>query len=384
MPALENHSGLNAQTIPFFNKRNFVNISNTNPFYSIFPALQRNAKKAIDSQWTKFQFGLPTETFSGGGNKFKFNLQVTSDNRWTPVSEDDPVSITKKDFQVQAEYPWRLVRTGDWSYGEWELSACKGPEEIVSLITSRQLGSDQGAADGFENWGWGVPPPSTDDKTPFPIRYSLFTEPESTVGSYSGFTGINAGPNGNLLNVNHNSYTAGPGGISRASYRTAGNWNCQYTTFSDTDFVEKLQHAVMDTEFHSPVEFPNMVKGPPERAMYTTKANMIIRGRLARQQNDANTSDLAARVMDTDIWRIPMFRVPQFDNGTFALYGGTNKDVVYGIDWSTWYWASRTGFHMEDKLFAPSREAPFTTTHARFLGGQLCCLEPRRNFVLSK
>ena len=388
MPALESHTGLLIQTIPYYNRRSFVNISNKLAYYTAFPAIQRNAKKAINNRWTKFQFGLPVEAIDAGGTSFKFNVQVTSDNTGEWVSEDDPINIVKKDFQVQATAPWRLSRPQTWSYGEWELAACKGKEELVSLLTSRTLGADQGAADWFESWFWGVPPASTDDKTAFPLRYYLYTEAESTTAAYSVFTAVPtdvAVRNSNLLNLNHASYTSGPLGISRATYRLWGNWNSQYTAFTDADLVEKITHAVLDTGFYSPVDFPNMVKEGPDRALYTTKANLVIKGRLARQQNDNNANDLNARFVESEVYRIPMYHVPFFDSTSeYALYGTGAKDPVYGIDWTTWWWASKTGFRMEDKIFEPSREAPHTYTHARFLGGQLVCLEPRRNFVLSK
>ena len=388
MPALESHTGLLRQTIPHYNRRSFIDVSGTNQYYTAFPALKRNMKKAMASQKTglPFQFGLPTEVKSEGGTEFKFNVQVTSNNTLAWVSEDDPVSITKKDFQVQGTLPWRLARVADWSYGEWELSACKGKEELVNLVTSRTLGNQQGAADGLENWFWGAPAASTDDRTAFPLRYYLYTEPESSAAAYSSFTSISTTTkNGNLLNLNHGSYSSGPFGQSRATYRMLGNWNCQYTTFSDTDAVEKITHAALDTGFQSPVDSPSMVKDAPDRAMYSTKATMILRARLARQQNDANGNDLVARFAETDTYKIPMYWVPQLEDPTnFVLYGSGAKDPIYGIDWNTWYWASKSGFNMEDKLFAPSREAPHTFTHALFLGGQLVCLVPRRNFVLSK
>ena len=80
MPALESHTGLLKQTIPYYNRRNFVDVSNTLRHYTAFPALQRNMKRAIDSKLTKFNFGLPNEVHSGGGTEFKWNVQVTSNN----------------------------------------------------------------------------------------------------------------------------------------------------------------------------------------------------------------------------------------------------------------------------------------------------------------
>ena len=384
MPALEDHTGLLRTTIPFYNRRNFVNVSNKYQHYTAFPALQRNMRKAIDSKWTKFQFGLPVEVKDMGGTEFKYNLQVTSRNNGQWVSEDDPLNIDKRDFQVQATYPWRLSKLLDYSYGRWEISACKGREEIVNLTTQRRLGNEQGAADFIEKWFWDPPPASTDDKVAFPLRYSLYTEPESSVTSYSNYTGLNTTGNMNRRAFNHNSVSSGPGGVSRVTYPRTGQFNVQWTTFNETDLLDKFTDACLDTDWHSPVDFPNLVKEAPDKACYTTKSNMKTRGKLARQQNDANGSDLLARYFDNDLFRVPWFRVPYFDSGDFSLYSSSNKNVIYGIDWNTWYWASKSGFVMEDFVYAPSREAPHTYTHAVYLGGQLCCLDASRNFVLSQ
>lgn len=383
MPAIESHSGLLRQTIPHYNKRNFVNVSNTKQFYTAFPAIQRNAKKAISNKWEKFQFGLPVKTDGSGGTSFKFNAQVASGNTFAWVDMHDPVNIDERDFQVQLDVPKRMCRN-HWSYNKREMAACRGQEELTSLITSRSLACDQDFADSFENWFWGAPPASTDTRTAFPLRYWIYTEPESTVGSYSTYTSILSTANQNFLAKNHGSYTSGPGGQSRVTYPQLGNANVQYTTFNDSDFVTKLTNIVLDCTFESPVDFPNMVKGESDRAMYTTKSNYITRATLARQQNDQNGSDLTARISDNDLFRIPMYRVPQLDSPDFSLYSSSNKDVVYGIDWTTLWWASTSGFTLQDEILDPSREAPLDFTHVRYLDGQLVCTEARRNFVLSK
>lgn len=385
MPALENHSGLLAMTIPFFNRRKFVDLGSSLQHYCALPAIQRNMKRAIKSKWTDFQFGLPTEVFEGGGTSFKFNVQVTNRNNFAWVSEDDPVNIDKRDFQKQVTYPWRLARLQDWSYGEWEVSACKGKEEIVSLTKSRMLGNEQGAVDGFENWFWGAPPASTDTKTAFPLRYSLYTEPESTVAAYSNYTGLNTTLEyNNAMAFNHASYTSGPGGLSRVDYPRSGQFNVQYTALSDTDGIDKFIDACLDTDWQSPLDSPALVKEAPDKAVYTTKTNLKTKRRLQTQQNDSNGSDLVARWSDLDLFRVPWYRVPMFDKASrFTLYGSGNKHPIYGIDWNTWHWASKTGFTMTDKIFAPSREAPMTYTHVRYLGGQLVCLDASRNIVMS-
>lgn len=390
MPALENHTGLLRKTISEYKRKSFVNISNEKQWYSAFPAIQRNAKKAVNNKWDRFNFGLPVNVSAAGGTDMKFNVQVTKGDTFSWVDMHDPVNIDERDYEVQATVVKRQCRD-HWSYNKMELAACKGAEEITNLMTTRILGRDQGFADAFENWFWDPPPASTDTRTAWPLRYYLFTEPETTVGAYTTFTSIGAGAGntnflGGAADLNHASYTSGPLGISRVTYQHWGNWNCQYTAFSDTDGVEKLTYALMDTNFVSPAEYPDLVKGPPERAMYTTSATHVLRARLARQQNDANTSDIVARITDNEVYRTPMYRVPQLDSADYHLYGTDpdNKDVIYGIDWSTWYWMGTGGFALQDEILEPSREAPLDYTHVRYLQGNLVCLEPRRNFVLSK
>lgn len=333
MPAVESHTGLLKQTIPHYNKRNFVNISNTKQQYTAFPAIQRNAKRAMKEGWAKLNFGLPTNVHTYGGTGLEWNIQVTKGDTFEWVTMDDPVGIDRRDHQIRASVPWRMCRN-HWSYNTREMAACRGEEELTNLITSRSLGCDQDFADAFENWFWGTPPASTDDRTAFPLRYWVFTEPESTVTSYTTYTSILTGANGNFLNVNHNNFTSGPGGVSRATYPQWGNWNVQYTTFADTDYVEKFTYAAIKCHFQSPVDYPNLVKEGPDRAVYTTTANKIIQARLARQQNDQNGSDLTARMADYDLFRIPHYPVPQFDSPDFSLYSSSNKDVAYMIDWS--------------------------------------------------
>jgi len=383
MAAVESHSGLLQQTIPHYNKRNFVNISNTKTEYTAFPAIQRNARRAMKDGTAKINFGLPVQVHTYGGTGLEWNVQVTKGDTFEWVDMDDPVSIDRRDYQIRASVPWRMCRT-HWSYNKREMAACKGAEELTNLITSRSLGCDQDFADAFENWFWGAPPTSSDTKTAFPLRYWLYSEPESTGGNYSGFTGIVNSGTGNFLNLNHNNYTSGPGGISRVTYPQWGNWNSQYTAFSDTDYVEKFTYAALKTNFHSPVDFPNLVKEGPDRGCYTTTANKIIQTRLQRQQNDNNGSDLQARWSDYDLFRVPHYAVPHLDSADFTLYLGSNKDVVFMIDWNTIFWTSTEGFTLKDNIFDPSREAPLAYTHVRYLDGQLVCYEPRRNAVLSK
>jgi hypothetical protein len=372
MAAWETHEGLLAQTIANYNRRNFVNISNTKQMYTFFPAMQGRAKYAVDNKLT---FGLPDVADASGGLTFVFNVQVAKGSTFAWVTETTPINIVRKDFQRQVTLPWRMVRTHR-SLNKRELSANKTPQQITDIGTSRKVADDQDFADGFEDWGWGEPPASTNEVIAFPLRYWNFTQPESTAAAYSGlFAG-----NGDFLNLNHASYTSGPGGLSRVTYPMWGNYNFQFTAF-DSDLVDKVGHAVLKTYFHSPVDFPDKIKGTPDRAMYTGVTNVLARAKLARQQNDQNTSDLQARFQENSFFRIPMYYVPALD--TQLLYGGADKRAIYGIDWSTWYLATKTEFRLQDEILQPDRSAPLDYTHHRWLECQLVCCSPRNNWVAS-
>lgn len=373
MATWETHEGLLAQAIPEYGRKKFVNISNSKQMYTFLPAMKGRAQYAEDN---KLKWGLPNVTDDAGGTTFTFNVQVSRGNTFQWVRETTPINVVRKDYQKQVTLPWRMART-HWSINMRELSACKGAEQITDLMTSRRIGDDQDWADSFEDWGWGAPPPSTNEEMAFPMRYWIFGSTE-TVGN-TPYAGNFAG-NGDFLNINHASYTAGPGGLSRVTYPQWGNWNFQYSAFNDA-LIDKIAHAVLATAFHAPVEHPDKIQGPPDRAMYTGKANVITRSKLARQQNDQNTSDLMSRFSENAVFRIPMFYVPAIDSMLIGDTTPANKSPIFGLNWATWYLATKSAYNMKDQLFPPDRSAPMDTTHARWLECQTVCCSPRENWL---
>lgn len=373
MATWESHEGLLVQAIPDYGRKRFVNISNTRTQYTFFPNMVRRAQYAVDN---RLRWGLPNMVDSAGGTTFTFNVQVAKGSNWQWVRETTPINVTRTDFQRQATLPWRMCRS-HWSINKREVEACKNAEQLVDLTTSRKLGDDQDWVDSMEDWGWGPPPASTDESTAFPLRYWLFSQVESTNGTtYAGnFTTAN---DGDFLNYNHNDYSAGPAGISRVTYQQWGNWNFQYGSFNDA-LIDKIALACMRTAFDAPIDFPDKIQGPPERAMYTGQANYLTRGKLARQQNDSNSSDLLSRTDQNETFRIPMYYVPAIDD--IVIDGTDNLSPIYGINWNTWYMATKSAFNMKDELFQPDRSAPLDITHARWLETQTVCCSPRENWV---
>lgn len=389
----ELHPGLQVKTRSSYETRKFVDVSMPIQKYLFAAAIQRNASRSMGerSDGTRYvvNFGLPVEVRTSGGSDLKWNVKVARGDNFGWVTGATPLNIDRRDYEKQATAYYRMCRV-HYSINEEELADCRGPEMITDLRVTRRLGAEQDFCAGFEDWGWAAPPASTDTETAWPLRYSLYTEPESTVGSYSTFTDLINEGLGNFLNVNHASYTSGPYGISRADYQSWGNWNCQYTNFGDDDYVEKFVAACFNIGFQSPVPFPQLDNQMPNQGVYTTLANIIEKGRRAKLQNDANTSDLAARIPDMDMFQVPYYAVPQFNNPDFTLYGtqtagvANSKDVVFLIDWSSWAWITKAGFNFEDRRFGPQLAAPLDETYAKYLKGNLVNWNPRRNAVLSK
>lgn len=366
--AWEDHEGLAQQTIPFYQRKRFVNISNQKQYYTAFPALMGRAQQA---DLNKLVFGLPEMTSGAGGTQFVFNVQVSKGTTFAAVDETTPVNVQRKDHQRQVTLPWRMFRT-HYSWNKRELTANRGDEEITSIQTSRSLGMDQEFADGLEDWFWGTVPPSTDELTPFPLRYWVFNAVESTATSYAT-AGTAYEGNGDFLNLNHASYTSGPGALSRVTYKYWGNYNFQRTSAFNDALVDKIGHAVLKTGFHSPVDFPDKMQGPPDRAMYMGAVDKLAHAKLARQQNDQNTSDTLARFTDTEALRVPSYYVPALDSRT--------DYPIYGINWASWYLATKDQYRMIDQVFDPDRSAPMDFTLARWLETQLVCCYPRENWV---
>lgn len=370
MATWETHEGLLVQAIPDYGRKKFVNISNERTSYTIFPAMKGRAEYADRN---RLKWGLPHMVDGAGGTEFTFNVQVSKGNTFQWIRETTPINVVRKDYQRRVTLPWRMCRT-HYSINMRELAAAKGSEQITDLRTSRKLADDQDWADSFEDWGWGAPPASTDEETAFPLRYWIFSQPETvSTPSYSGdFAG-----DGGFLNLNHANYTSGPAGLSRVTYPQWGNWNFQYTSFNDAA-LDKIARAFLRTEFQAPVEHPDKITGPPDQAMYTGISNVITRMKLARQQNDSNTSDVLSRFAENAVFRVPMYYVPAIDSITI---GGSDPGAIFGLDWSTWYLATKSGYTLKDQLFQPDRQAPMDVTHARWLECQMVCCSPRNNWM---
>ena len=387
MPALELHSGLLQMCLDKYvgkdKRKSFVDISSNRQLYSILPMLQSRFK---DGMGQGFRMGAPVEY--SDGKSFKINVQVARGNTWQTMDINDSINPTIQDFQTQMTVPWRLS-AAHRTYNEAEITACSNESQIVDIIVSRRVGMDADVAEGLEVAGWAAPTSSSDVRSYWGIPTWLYTQRESDEDAdgtvNTGYSGEFASSNetGDFLNENRPGWTSGPGGISRATYRYAGNYNHQYTAFTTDDGIEKLRRACLMTGFDAPYDFPDVKRGMPQRCMYTTLRNKTKWGAEARKQNDANGDDIGARDMQADIYRIPMFYLPIIES---LRYGNdtVTRHPIYGIDWSAAWFAALNGFLLKEKIFDPNLSHPLSYVHVLFLFGNICVVEARRCFVLSE
>ena len=372
MPAIESHSGLSVQSLPKYQKRTFVDISTSRTHFTALPMLARNSAK-LSKVFPNFKMGAPVTM--EGGTQFKFNVQVGASSTYTAVDMNDPVAPSISDYQVQAAVPIRIARVHR-SYNEFELKANTGNEQITSIVESRRLAMMYDLAEGVENAFWG-PELSSGDTTAFwPLRHYIMSQRESSSAAYS--SSFDTTSEGGFLNENTTNFSSGPGGISRVTYPQWGNWNNQYTSFTDTDAILRIRRAMLDTAFVAPTTVPNMVPEAPDRMMYSTKSNVLTLATLARQQNDQNGNDLGYRDGMASINGVPFVYCKAVNDMTVS---GTNRSHIFGIDWSTVYFG--VNVDLEEKVFAPDITHPYSMVHITTLAGNLVVTEARRNFVLT-
>lgn len=380
MAAVESHVGLLQQSLERFERYKFINISNTKQHYSIMPMLTKQYKSMYDQG---FKFGADVQ-YESTGRQFVQNVQVNANSSFQTMDMSDPLNVNPEDHQLQSKFPVRIFSV-NYPMNKVEKIANTTPEQITDMFISRRVGAKQALADGLETQGWSKPSSSSDVQSMWGIPYWLFTQTEASSGAYSGnFASAN---DGGFLNENLTAFPNGPGGISRVTYPQWGNWNNQYTSpgtggFDDAT-IRKIAIAIVSTGFTYPYDFPDAQKGPPMLAIYSTKRNWLLKGEKARQNNDANTSNLMARTVEADVFTVPWMWLPHLDT---ALFGAETSVThrIYGINWNQAYFAVASGMDLTEEVFAPDISHPLSTVYAMFLEGNMCFQNPRSCFVLSQ
>lgn len=291
---------------------------------------------------------------NGIGIQRNVMIDITDGARNVGLMETDIVDIG--DVMKTINIPWRhtVASTG---YDRRELTMNKEPARIVELIKTRRADMMISLAERMETDFWSKPADSTDEITPFGIKYWI------CMGSTN--EGFNGGdPSG---------FTSGAGNLTVATAPRWQNYTAGYSAVTKADLVAKWRKAATFTNFKAPVDIPQYASSA-RYSYYTNYAVISALETLLENQNDNLGNDVASKDGLTIFRRVPVQWAPKLE--------GTSQNPIYGIDWNSFYPVFMKGEYMkEETLRNPTQHTVYNTfvdTSYNYL-----CTNRRKNFVLA-
>jgi len=232
-----------------------------------------------------------------GTEQMKHNLMVDQSRTAEHVGlyADDALSV--QDNLQRIAVPWRNT-TNNFIYDVTEEAMNRGPQQLVDLIATRRIDMMLGLAEKLEQSFWQAPDDSTDDITPWGVKYWM-----KPATSGRGFNG------GDITG-----FSSGPGGLSSNTYEKWKHYNAVYDSFTDEDLASELRRAFRACSFQSPVKTVSN-DGAQGFRYKLFCGEEVIEGliAMARAQNDNIGRDIAAFDGTVVFKRLPFQYVPQLD-----------------------------------------------------------------------
>ena len=250
---------------------------------------------------------------TGGGKNFQFPLLYSGDSNSRNCGLYDVNNLDQTDGTVLATIPWRYMTTGV-HFDTHEVSINASPEKIVDFVKTKEFQMEIGWYNLMEANFWGGPSSSSDDTTPYGLTgYWL---------DHDSSTGFNGG--------NHTNWSAGPGGLSCATYSRWQHYTAQFTTNSLPDSVQKIRRALKEVRYrgipNKPIKDWNF--DDHQTIIYTTLDNLDELEALAIGLDDKIGPDLAKYDGMVTIARTPIEEVPYLTDNR------ATSDPFIGIDWN--------------------------------------------------
>lgn len=217
------------------------------------------------------------------------------------------------DLMKQISVPFRHT-TASYSFDRREKAFQMGSGDmapkIVDLVKTRRAGMLGNVAELCEDTFWSKPVDSTDNVTPFGIKYWVVT---------NATTGFNGG--------NPSGFTAGAGNLSSTAQPRWKNYTGTYSAITKADLIKKWRTAVRKTRFMSPMDVPDYRKGRGQNFRhYVNEATLSSLEDVGEAQNENLGRDLASMDGTITFRRNPIVYVPKLDADT------TNP--IYSINWN--------------------------------------------------
>jgi len=242
-----------------------------------------------------------------GGHPWRFEIQHDHNHsaRAVGLFETDGSALT--DTMTYGTVEPRHVNA-HYIYDQREPEFQRGGHAIVDLIKTRYVGMQISLFEKLEEFLWGKPDDSTDDKTPYGIGYWVIKN------AVEGFNGEN--PAG---------FASGRGNVDSTTYTRWANWASQYTAVSKEDLVRRMRRGHRKSKFRSPVSHAVPDLGSMKNGIYTNDSVIGIMEELLENQNMNLGNDLASKDGRTMFKSTPIVYVPYLDDDT--------QNSVYMLDW---------------------------------------------------
>ncbi|HPP02729.1 MAG TPA: phage major capsid protein [bacterium] len=289
---------------------------------------------------------------SGTGIQWNVMVGFTQSAKTTGLYAVDSVNVG--DAMKTASIPWRHITT-NFPVDRREVTMNSGASKIVDLIETRRAQMMIDLADFMEKIFWGKPEDSSDELTPFGVKYWI------TPNASQGFNGGN--PAG---------FSAGPGNLDCTLYPNWKNYTDTYSEISSTDLFQKLRRAATFTNFKSPARHADY----EAYTKYEYFTNWNVLGEIERMletRNDNLGSDIVKYNDQALFRRTPITWVPYLESDT--------SNPFYGINWGVFQPVFLRGEYMREETKAAPNQHTVAVTHLDTTLN-FKCTNRRRLFVL--
>lgn len=256
---------------------------------------------AVREMWKKRQY-----QFAGGEN-WEWEAQVDHNHSTRAVGlfETDGTALT--DTMVKGYVSPRHVNS-HYIYDQREPAFQRGGTKIVDLVKTRYVGMMVSFYEKMEEFLWGKPVDSSDEKTPYGIEYWI------TRHATEGFNG--GRPDG-FVNK---------GNIDPNDYARWKNYTARYAAVAKEDLIRKMRTAHREIRFRSPVSHAQPNLGAMRNGIYTCSDVIGLMEELLEDQNMNLGNDLASKDGRAMFKSTPVVYAPYLNDD--------GQDPVYLLDWS--------------------------------------------------
>jgi len=338
-------------TIASFDRLKFSEIAATDEEHHFLPQL-------IDGENVKYE----------GGDDIKFDAMVRDSGGARNIGLFDKEQIVVRDIFEQGTVPWRRT-VSPYAIDQLEIAVNSADEnKIIDMVQGRRAAAFLALSNLIETDGWAKPTSSTDELTPFGLKYWM-TKAITGTSAATSTGGFNGG--------NPDGFTSGAAGISSSSFPTWANWAQAYVAVTKDDLVVKMRTAAHRTNFKSPIKgkYRENTRGADKYVWYMPYT--VLRGleTVGEQQNENLGKDIASMDGEAVFRRNPMRAVSKLDDDS--------DNPIYAVNWSVLYVVLLRGMALAETKMKPVAGMTETVGANIRLVWNTKCVNRRRLTVLS-